>query len=238
MPLFDIAQETLERLKKAESARTGVAETQALESLLKEFAASALRINQLVGRAKLLHGEGVCLSPIPEVAQAIKALSNVATRFHEVPKSTTLRQGQRWTSLIERLEGLETNVGSVQAKDWSAFFNSHLFGGARPEQVRALLAPTPENEKALKIYAELFHKFVRYRSQLPKDAEEFKVLRACSDQLGTIKFQEKVPEDVRQFFEATASNTGASLDLLTSEVIEWLRDNDLLGSYTVRARIN
>ena len=52
--------------------------------------------------------------------------------------------------------------------------------------------------------------------------------------ISEIKFQENIPENVKKFFEQT--NIGASLEYLTEDVMEWLRENDLLSSFVVRAR--
>jgi len=163
-------------------------------------------------------------------------VENVAARFSEETNSKTLTKGRRWSLLIRKLEGLVTQVKDMQTKDWSKFFKDNFFGGVSPDQRRAVLPPTPENAKLLEQYSKLFQQYINYRSKIPQDACEFETLRSLSRQLAQIKFQEDVPINVRKFFEATSA--GASLDLLTNEVIDWLRKNNLLGSYVVRARIN
>jgi hypothetical protein len=236
MPLLKMAQESLARLTKIEAAREGVAEAQSLEGLLSELKLKAFPLKELAANAIVLRKEGVGLSSTAEIAAAIDTIKNVSTRFSEVPKSTTLKQGARWTGLTKKLVGLATQVADTQTKDWQSFFENNFFGGVRPELRRATLAPTPENEKMLKRYTELFQGFIKYRTQIPKDGNEYRILKGLSDQLAELKFQENVPDDVRTFFEATG--TGASLELLTNEVIDWLRSNNLLGRYIVRARIN
>ena len=235
MPLLENAQESLARLTKIEAAREGLAEAQALEGLSSELNRMAIPLKELAVNATVLRKEGVGLSSAAEIAGTIVVIKNVATRFSEVTKSSTLK-GTRWSGLTNKLVGLAIQVKDAQTKDWRNYFENNFFGGVRPELRRATLAPTPENEKMLKLYTELFQGFIKYRTQIPKDSNDFKFLRELSDQLAEIKFQEKVPDDVRKFFEATG--TGAGLDLLTNEVIDWLRDNNLLGSYIVRARIN
>jgi hypothetical protein len=236
MSLLEMAQEALARLEKIETARDGIEESKALENLRNELNRLSLPFKQFSVNVKVLRTEGVGLSLPSETPIVIETVNNVATRFFESPKSTTLRQGRRWTGLINKLEGLATQVQDTQTKDWQTFFENNLFGGVSPEQRLATLALTPENKKALGHYTELFQKFIKYRAQIPKDADEFKDLRALSKQLEQIKFQENVPIDVRKFFEATSK--GASLDLLTNEVINWLRNNNLLCNYVVRAKIN
>lgn len=236
MSITDKAKATLVRLNKIREARDGVDEAKALEGLRGQLLELAAPINQLASNTKLLASQGVGLSSVTEIGSAIETVKNVSTRFVETPKSTTLRQGTRWTNLSGRLEALATKMREVQANDWKIFFGNNFFGGLPPAQREAKLAPTPENKEALERYKMLHQSFVKYRSNIPKDAEEFKSLRTMSEMLAQIKFQEDVPDDVRMFFEATI--TGASLDLLTYEVIEWLRSNNLLSSYVVRAKLN
>jgi hypothetical protein len=236
MAITDKAQTALVRLNKIREARDGVNEAKTLEELRGKLLQLAVPINLLASNAKLIASQGVKLSPVTEIKSVIETVRNVSARFVEESKSATLRQGTRWTGLSNKLETLTAKVREVQANDWKNFFGSNFFGGLPPAQRAAKLAPTPENKKALERYKEQYQSFIKYQLKIPKDAEEFKSLREMSEQLAQIKFQEDVPDDVRKFFEAT--NTGASLELLTIEVIEWLRCNNLLSSYVVRAKLN
>lgn len=236
MSLLKLAQETLDRLAKIETVRGGVEESKALENLRSELNILSLPFKQFAVNVKILRTEGVRLSVVSKTVDTIEMVKNVAARFSEVPQSTTLKQGKRWSGLTKQLEGLVNLLKDKQTSDWHTFFADNFFGGVPPEKRRATLALTPKNNKLLNSYNELFQKFINYRTQIPKDADDFANLRILSKQLSQIKFEENVPDDVRKFFEATS--TGASLALVTNEVIEWLRSNNLLSSYVVRARIN
>jgi hypothetical protein len=236
MPLVDNAQTTLARLNKVKASRDGVDEAKALEDLLNELLQKSAPIIQLNQNAKVLTDEGVKITKVFEIASAIETIKNVSTRFQESPKSTTLRQGKRWTGLSSKLEAVSNKVAEAQTKDWGVYFENNYFGGPHPTQRSARLAPTPANEKAIKIYRELFLQFAKYRSKIPQDSEDFANLRDLSEQLSQVSFQEDVPVSVKMFFEATSSSSGASLDILTIDVIEWLRNNNLLTNYNVRAK--
>ncbi|QKE37689.1 hypothetical protein [Ferrovum myxofaciens] len=238
MAITDKAKATLVRLNKISEARDGVDEAQALDSLRGRLLQFVAPIKILSSNAKLLANQGVALSGVTEIGSTLETVKKVSMRFVEIPKSTTLKQGTRWTGLISKLEVLVKKVGEAQTNDWKVFFGSKYFGGISPTQREAKLAQTPQNKKALESYKKLYQNFIAYRLNIPKDAEDFKSLEVMSEQLAQIKFQEDddVPEDVRKFFEAT--NTGAGLELLTIEVIEWLRNNNLLSSYIVRAKLN
>ena len=236
MPLVENAKATLARLNKVKASRDGVDEAKSLEDLLNELLQKSVPIIQLNQNAKVLTHEGVKITKVSEITSAIETIKNISTRFQESPKSTTLKQGKRWTGLSSKLEAVSNKVAEAQTKDWEVYFENNYFGGPHPTQRSARLAPTPVNDKAIKIYKELFLQFAKYRSKIPQDSEDFANLRDLSEQLSQVTFQEDVPASVKKFFEETSSSSGASLDLLTIEVIEWLRSNNLLTSYNVRAK--
>jgi len=236
MTLTDKAQSVLSRLHEIEATRDGVAEAKALDEFHNQLFELAAPINQQAQHYTLLLEEGVNFSPIGEIGTVIEAVQKVSMRFNETLKATTLKQGKSWAILSEKLSSLAQKVKLSQAQDWKNFFDNNFFGGLPPTQRKAKLASTPENVEAIKRYSELYHVFISYKSKAPIVADEFIRLRSLSEQLTQIKFQEDVPDDVRKFFEATS--TGANLELITLEVLGWLRQNDLLCNYVVRAKTN
>lgn len=238
MSLLDRARESIARLKVAESARTGVEEAQTLDALRRDLSDRATRIGDVAARAKVLRAEGVVLSKLPQIEKANLGIANVAARFREKPVSTTLKQGKRWKDLLESLDMTNKIAGDAQLEDWKTYYRTRLFAGLPPTQVKVTLALTPANIKALATYAELFNKFSAYKAVVPPTGEAIQEVKRCSKALEKIKFDQNVPDDVAKFFEATASSTGASLDLLTDTVLKWLRSNMLLGNYVARARLD
>ncbi|MEI8574776.1 hypothetical protein U737_15180 [Methylomonas sp. LW13] len=234
MLMLDRAQSMLNRLNKAREAGVDKEEATTLDGLRKELEQLANPISQLSFNAKLLSNQGVKLSTVSEFNSAVETVRNVSQRFQEAPKSSTLK-GMRWTSLNNKLKTLSTKSSEAQANDWKVFFSSNFFGGLPPNQRSAQLAPTPENKKALERYRTLYQHFNKYRSNIPRNTEEFDDLRKLSDQLAQIEFQEDVPRDVSKFFQAIGTG-GASLEMLTPEVIDWLRSNNSLMNYVVRAK--
>lgn len=227
----------MDRLSKAEAAREGVDEAEALEGLRKELVEKTSKIHDLAVRYKVLRREGVSLSPLEDIEKIQQAVANVVERFREDPSSSTLK-GTRWTSLNKRLEELNKTIEHFLLESWRAYFTTHLFAGSLPYQLKTRLAHTPENVKALARYTELFNNFILHKATIPANCEAIQEVRRNSEELAKIKFDESVPEEVGNFFEAVASNTGASLELLTPTVFKWLRDNNLLGNYVARARIH
>ncbi|MDD5034965.1 MAG: hypothetical protein PHE55_09425 [Methylococcaceae bacterium] len=236
MSLITDATSTLERLTKLRTASEDAQEARELETLSKELAELASPVCGLAANFAVFRSEGVALSAIPDFANVIDSIQKTLERFQQAPKATTLRQGRVWTTLVNKLQTLAQKAQSTQVKDWQYYFDHQLFGGLPPAKRESTLAKTPQNKQALEHYRELYQKFIKYRQQPPTSSEEFNKLCQLSKQLANITFQEDVPEDVRKFLDALG--IGADLHLLTPDVLNWLRDNGLLGNYVVRARIN
>lgn len=237
MLLLDQTRQVFERLQRIEGIRNNVTEAQDLAELREELRERAVRLTELAGRAEVLRQGQIPVSPTGGIAQKIQSVSEIAARFDEVPSTGTLKKGRRWGKLMSDLDTLDIIVRARQLEDWKAFHTNRLFAGSPPEQVKTRLAMTPANTKALSLYSELFRKFTAQRTSVPLNGDAIAQTRQCSDALAAITFDENVPKEVAKFFDATASSEGANLELLTDSVVKWLRANDLLHTYVVRARI-
>jgi hypothetical protein len=232
--LLENARAAHERLQSAEAARVNLDEARALLGLQEELSLKAAKLHALVARATLLRENGVVLSSSPNTKAMRKVIANLRKRFDEKPNSSTLTQGQHWNGLQTELQTAITTLEVEQRQDWKNFADS-LFGGLPPEQRKVSLVQTPANANKLGQYKLLYEQFARFRSAVAGTQEVLDEVRRCSEALKNIKFDENVPKEVELFLNAVP--LGAGLDLLTDEVIEWLRAQDLLGSYAVRARV-
>lgn len=235
--LLENARVAHARLKQADAARAGLEEAQALLTLNKDLSVKTSRFHDLVSRGALLRKYSVLLSNISDTASAKQAIVNVRSRFEESPKASTLKQGTRWTNLVAKLDAMINALEAQQNQDWKLYFSTRLFAGVPPEKRKETLLPSV-NKEAIERYTKFYSQFIRYRSTIPGTKEALDDVHYCSDELGKIKFveNENVPASVKQFFAAVSTSAGASLELLTVEVIDWLRENKLLHSYMVRAR--
>jgi len=238
MPLLEEVQNVLLRLKGAEAARSGVEESQALDDLRNTLSEKQDALQRLVQRASMLSRNHVALTVPPGLAPLQARLDTTAAQFRENPAASTLRSGRRMTALTTALNVLIDDVGNAQSADWRGYYSSKLFAGPDPASIRARLALTPKNVEALARYESIFRSFAAFRNRIPESQEEFDQVSSASKALAKIAFEEKVPAEVAAFFAATASNTGASLAILTPQVISWLRDNHLLEKYVVRAHFD
>lgn len=237
--LLDDARSCRESLLRAEDARNGIEEARALAAKRKELEELAEKIASLTRCNALLREQGVLLSSIADVDKAKQRINRINARFVESPKVATLVDGKRWVNLISTLSLFGESVGAQQKQDWKAYFSSKLFGGVPPEQrMQTVLQALPENQYAIERYRHLYQRLNQYRNIVPSSAEALRDVHECSRELESIQFVEndEVPVPVREFLNATSSAGGANLNFLTQEVIDWLRVNNMLANYVIRAR--
>jgi hypothetical protein len=237
--MLDEARVARARLARADEASSSIEEAEALAKKKNELSALAAKVESLANRRAMLRQGGVPLSATPDVEKAKQLCSMVLARFTESPKSATLVDRQRWTKLSEVLLEFNVSEETLQKQDWKEFYRTRLFAGVSPEQRKqTILMTLTENQKEWDRYKRLYTQFAQYRNSVPVTAEDLGFVQACSKELSEIRFVENddVPVAVREFFNATSSGSGASLDLLTTEVIAWLRANNMLNNYAVRAR--
>jgi hypothetical protein len=226
-----------EKLKSLTEAKTGADSATSLEFLRSEINKISTPLKNLASVAVLWRTEGVPLSELSNLSGVKNIVDAMSTRLTEDPQLTTLTNGSRWKELTKNLDSLISNTRSTQNNDWSSYFTNTFFGGLDPDTRSQELAKTPENQRLLMEYRNFYSNFIKYKNNYPTTQQMFVELREISSRLTQIKFEEDLPEGVRQFFDA-ANRGGAGLELLTNEVVEWLRNKDSLNKYIVRAKTN
>ena len=228
------AKAALERLQSAQDAQTNLDEARALVSQHKLLAEKQLKLQTLAAHTQLLRAAGVPLSDSVDFSATRKTIAHLRDRFEAQPKASTLTQGKHWSGLLEALETATATLTANLRQDWQRYFMDRLFAGLPPESRRIGVAPIPENKAALDQYTRLYEQFARYRNTVPVTQEALDTVHTLSEKLAQITFVENVPKAVEAFVNAIGN--GASLRLLTAEVLDWLREKELLDSYVVRAR--
>lgn len=237
--LLNEARNVRDRLVRMETAKTSVDEALALSTKANELKTWATKVQMLSVRNRLLRQNSVARSTNLDANPVLQAIKLTSERFAESPQSSTLVAGQRWSKLIAALGEFSIATEALQKEDWVKHFATRLFAGVPPEQRKQTIVQSmPQNITALRDYTQWYQQFMRYRNVVPASAEDFDNVQSYSDRLAAIQFKanDDVPGPVQAFFNATSSGSGAGLDFLTTEVVEWLRTNHMLANYVVRAR--
>lgn len=237
--MLDEAKDVRERLMNAEAARHNVEEATALTQKKNELRNLLGVVKSLAERRDWLQQGSVPLSPAPDVDKAKQLCGKILERFSKLPKNDTLVRNRGWIDLLDALNAFKDKEEEQQKQDWKEYFKSKLSIGVPPEQRKQTLTLSlPVNKSAFDRYERMYRLVSQYKNVVPNSKEQLVDLQTCSEQLAAINSEfvenDDVPDAVQAFFTATIH--GASLELLTEEVITWLRANNMLNNYAVRVR--
>ena len=239
--MLDEARVARKRLARAEAAKLNVEEARELANKKIELRNLVEVVKSLAERRNWLRQGGVPLSRAPDLSRAQQLCSKVFDRFVESPKNDTLVRNRGWSNLLDILKAFNVEEDTQQKHDWREYFARKLFVGVLPEQRKQTLTLSlPVNKDAFVRYERMYRLVSQYKSAVPDSQEQLLNVQTWSEQLAAINSEfvenEDVPVAVQAFFSATATVYGAGLDLLTEEVVAWLRANNMLNNYAVRAR--
>lgn len=205
------------------------ADLEKLENLQKQ-------LRQQVNALQLFRHQNVSVTNLPEgeiTATVVKAL---AEKFKLKPQRQALVQGEEWKNLMTHLPIVASQVGTCVKNAWNEYVKV-TFGGEGPETLNARVARTDSNARLLEEYRTAYAIFMDLTQSVPTEPGGFDVVRGQAKKLADIvnKIDFNVPAEVKKFLDAVRFS-GASLNLLTEEVLTWLDAQNLKSQYVIRKR--
>jgi len=149
-------------------------------------------------------------------------------------------QGDELNNLVLNFDALAMQISTTNTKLWSDWLHSLQEKFTIEEYLlkdQRGIASVEERRDRFKEEQENFNILV---SKIPVDVSDIKKIKDVSEVLTGLKGQMdlKVPEDVKEFFDALGKPPfGALISLLTPEVISYLEDQGGLGEYLVKRRV-
>ncbi|WP_224705149.1 hypothetical protein [Devosia aquimaris] len=215
---------------------SNVAEAADLEGLRVQLARHVERLSAPAEKRRLLTKAGITIVEPASNAKVRKKATTVVERFAEAPKSETLKKGQLWSTMLEEMDSAARDLQTAVNVAWKGQWTS-LFSGETPAAVESKLAKTKANQEALRVYRGLYSQFRALFDTLPHDQGTIDRARMLGNQLelAAKAFDFQVSPDVKAFLEAVQSVRGAPINLLTDEVLNWLRENESLEAYRVKS---
>jgi hypothetical protein len=145
--------------------------------------------------------------------------------------------GSLWARLNNAAESSNQRLRDAAREQWRQFIESlgHIDSSAVLE---SRMLKTPSNEAILAKYKEHYGKFQSaLRVELPTTASAREDLTVAVAALRELRDQLKgnAPDAVRVFLKAI-ENGGAALELLTPDVLQWIRDNDDPNRFVIKPR--
>ena len=238
MNLASRIQNMIETAIVLKDKRENYNEAKKLQKRLDEIKESEQILSEQVEQLKLFRQVNLDLITVPEKLKlANKSLSKIKERFLKDTKESSLTKGRDWENLKGFIKDISNDVYKQLYNRWKIYVQE-CYTGKKPQDLRNVLAPTEKNNKVLIKYESEHKEFQHYlRKNLPVDIDDFGKVKEIAASLSEIhtEFDLDVPESVNHFLKSVASN-GASLDLLTEEVLKWLKSNNTYSQYKIVGR--
>ena len=222
-------REQLEELKEANERRKVVAQLdgrrQDLVDLRNEVLDVSNSLNAISSRVSL-EGE-------VDVAKALTRVKGIREALENDPLSIT--KGRDFANMKKAFEKFSQDGSAIAADTWE----NYLARGAQPKVDANQLAQAKQQKdfKATVVRLEARETYAKKIAKSPPgNEEEFKEIEdAWEDIRQLISELPELASDptVQKFLEAANSRDGATLDLLTDEVRDWLEENSISINYRV-----
>ena len=225
------------RLSRLHQLSSKVEEASNLERLRQDLNKRVEKLEPQLEKQALLQAENIAV-PLPAgLVKAARRAGGLLEKFEAEPTAANLKKGQTWRVLLVELDGA---VGDLSQAVLGAWRRSHeaFFAGDAPATLRGRLARTGENDQALERYRTLHQALDAAFMAAPADQAAIEQVKRLAKQLEVVSqaFNFDVPEPVKAFLEAVQSVAGAPLDLLTPEVVRWLKANNSFDAYRISAK--
>lgn len=176
-----------------------------------------------------------------DITQANKATQALCAQVRQLLLDTkdieVLSQDDLWLRLLRTAEKANKICEGAIRTTWKALIQA--LGAVESSSALAARVPaTPGNEKVLTTYSALYSNYATLATaDMPAGPDSAPELEACVEQLRKIlSTLTPAPDSVHRFFKAIETG-GATLDLITEEVLEWLKRHDDWTRFVVKTRV-
>lgn len=237
--LIESCGQLLEGLQKVKVANQARQELSALQQRRREWEEVKNQRAELLTKACFFDYGLLSREDVKEADNHVQSLALEAKQVLENGGNVQdLANNSLWARLLGAAGASNDLLREALKSQWQNFIES-LGHVVTPQSLDGQMLRTPANEALIVKYKQSYLIYqaaaraeLPVRGSKPSDLlETVEALRSLSEQLrGT------APVAVRQFLRAVESG-GADLELLTPEVIEWLRENDNPSRFQIKSRI-
>jgi hypothetical protein len=236
MTIVTRAQELLPRLENHRLADERLDEKQRLQARNSEVRELAEKVGRVTAKESILRGETIPLSlAVGKITSVVTRIQKVATRFGETPQADELTKGKHWERMLGEVGTAMDDADDQLTAAWRDYVEM-LYNGPDPDDLRSL-AQTDGNRQTLRRYTEEHMRLRDCEALKFIELDDIRRARDAAESLKTLhsQFDHDVPEPVQRFLQGVAQG-GASLELLTPEVIQWLSAAETLSHYNVQRK--
>lgn len=234
MTLVERCQLLQDKRKRLASLHSKTQETTALQSHASKLKEAHTEFSRAVEARRALLAENVTLPTLEhqKVQEVAEALGRIRGRFTKDPSRQALVTGNDWPVLTDGIKGLLSYIRSSCRQGWQDYTGDFF---AKTDIVENKVAKTDTNIACLKEYNKLLGELKALASDLNRieSVRTFKTKGKRLLELAQELNNFHAPNDVKKFLEAVSTNGGAPLDLLTGEVVAWLKEQKMFSKYKV-----
>lgn len=235
-------------LERAKSVERKLADIKVLDQRANEFDALRERRDALRNPTRALRKAGDRLNEFRSLKlcggidsavskKASESALDLSKLFTADRRSATLTSGQRWKKLLVELQRAQDRADALCTAAWQAFVQTE-FALKSPKELEPEIPPSPENQAAFALYCAKYNDAESRLRQSQGGAAQIPAIRlAVKDALSAysqLKFD--YPPAVAEFLRLSMTPTGLSLDRVSAEVMDWLKERTLLSRYVVRSK--
>lgn len=234
MSLLDQCSNLQKRVDHLKDLQRSAAEIDALKKRLSEAQDMKTLVQNAVERIDVLRSSNIEISiDATDRTDPLTPLSKVIERFREKPEAASLVKSKDWSKFQELGQKWQREATNYAFRSWKEFINRKIQGQS-PEQLRATLAQTEANKKALEVFRKTYRELQSLGSEFPKDATLVERVEALSERLKSAseEFDYDVHEEVKAFLFAIQQG-GAPLELLTDQVLTWLHEQNSENQFQI-----
>ena len=225
-------------LQKAKVANQTRQEISALQQRMREWGQQATTRHGLAEKARIVDPALLQREDIAQADYSVKVLAEQARQLLQAGGNVQdLATDSLWTRLTNAAESANARVREAARGQWRQFVED-LGHVDSPSVLEGRMLKTPANEALLATYKQQHARYqAAVRSDLPTSAATQEELANAVEVLQDLREQLKgtAPDAVRLFLKAIETS-GAALELLTPEVMEWLRANDDPARFVIKPK--
>lgn len=235
MSLLDRSRTINEKKLKLKELRTWSAQTDKLRKKSVELSKKLSRLSGAVDTYCLYVEEDIPFIYVSkdELNYLRKKIDSLKNQFEGTPDIDSILNDATWPDCFQQIIQLTDEVVRNCQKGWDDF-SGEYFIGHTPQTLERSIVRTDEN---LKLHQEFKTLYLDLKNLVKEGEfkESIQAFKKKGDRLLEIAKtldSYEAPEGVRKFLNAI-SDGGAPLDLFTSEVVEWLQENDLYRKFKI-----
>jgi hypothetical protein len=238
MNFFAQSTDIESKLVKLETLQRDGVEKEKIENVRGELEEHRTRFGRLIGQVQTLRNNGVLeghdLPNAPNLRELLLAINKKI-----VGTVVDITKGRDYSQFLSVLKTLCDHLGDSTFNAWQIFCSSDKPVTPPLELLSAIPGQRGAVNKADVAITRLTE-FVQ--KEVPTSEDEWKqyiILRNQAKEATDVLSTESYPESVRQFFsEVRRSQEGAPYNLLTDEVLDWLRAHKMLQKIRIQVQDN